>query len=47
MQTENKDCFEKIFKNTNLGYTGGLKDDIYNKNVPDVSVATTDLLQGK
>ena len=39
--------FEKIFENTNLGYTGGLKDDIYNKNVPDVSVATTDLLQGK
>ena len=41
------ESFEKIFKNTNLGYTGGLKDDIYNKNVPDVSVATTDLLQGK
>jgi len=24
-----------------------LKDNIYNKNVPDVSVAITDLLQGK
>ena len=38
---------KKYLKNTNLGYTGGLKDDVYNKNVPDISVATTDLLQGK
>ena len=45
----NKTVLFKIFENSNYVtlVAKSVSEIIYNKNVPDVSVAITDLLQGK